>query len=256
MADPAVKLSGVRVTSEGLRSRLLNPSGNGDNGPILDGVSLELTQGETLSILGESGGGKSTLMRTVNRLVDAEEGSVEVFGKDVREWSVRELRTTAVYVPQRAFLFGGTVRDELDHALRWHTSPHDGPHRKALAAVALDVDEQKDAAELSEGQRHRLCIARTLMLSPRILMLDEPTGALDVRTARDVLGGVKEWTAASGMTLMVITHRPGDLSILGGDALVLLDGKVAGRYAAKDVVEGNVNAEVGAFFGSSSEESP
>lgn len=248
--EPAIRFSDVRVSSQGLRSRLLEPPRDSTDQLILDSVSLEVPQGGILSVLGESGGGKSTLLRCINRMVDAESGRVEVLGRDVLQWDIRELRRTAVYVPQRSFLFGGSVREELAHALRWNGQAIlKAPYGSVMQAVGLEVDQHKPASELSEGQRHRLCVARALLLLPKILMLDEPTGALDVRTAREMLAALISWAKENSSTLICVTHRPEDLDALGGDALILLGGKVSGRYTARDLLDGKVNADTSAFIG-------
>lgn len=253
MADLAVQLTDVCVTSLGLRRVRFGVDANGNDRAILDGVSLDVSAGSTLCILGESGGGKSTLFKTINRLVDAEQGTVRVLGKAVSEWDIRELRRAAVYVAQRSYLFGGTVRDELNLPQKWNSRPTlKLGVGEVLQAVKLDVELERPSNELSEGQRHRLNIARAMLLRPKLLLLDEPTGALDVRTAREMLGEIKRWADSENTTLMCITHRPEDLEVLGGEALILLGGKAAGRYSAADVVAGKVDADVSAFLGSSS----
>jgi len=246
----ALRLDGVRVTAAGLRSMLLAPPQGGDDARILDGVSLDVRRGEVLAILGESGGGKSTLLRAINRLIDIESGRVEVAGRDVVDWDVRELRRTAVYVPQRSYLFGGTVAEEATLACRWNgRRVGDEAVRAMLEAVDLDVVPGAPSSELSEGQRLRLCLARALLLEPEILLLDEPTGALDVRTSRRILAALESWVRERGATAIVVTHRPEDLETLGGEAVVLLDGRVAGRYAAADVAARRVDGDVAAFLG-------
>ena len=145
----------------------LGADSNGEDQCVLDGVSLEIAQSSTLCVLGESGGGKSTLFKTINRLVDAEGGRVTVLGKDVREWDIRELRRTAVYVTQRSYLFGGSVRDELYLPQKWNSQPTlKLSMGDVLEAVKLDVALDRPSNELSEGQRHRLNIARAMLLRP------------------------------------------------------------------------------------------
>ncbi|MCB0203178.1 MAG: ATP-binding cassette domain-containing protein, partial [Anaerolineae bacterium] len=148
--EPAIRLTDVRVTAAGLRSMLLDPPVDAEDQAILDGVSLDVPVGDVLSVLGESGGGKTTLLRCINRMIDAEAGEVQVLGRSVRDWDVRELRRTAVFVPQRSYLFGGTVRGELIHALRWHNrGAIKMPFGEVLEAVGLSVPQDKPATELS-----------------------------------------------------------------------------------------------------------
>ncbi|MHC4841821.1 MAG: ABC transporter ATP-binding protein [Planctomycetota bacterium] len=245
MSESAFKLAGVRVTGRALRSARLNPPAGDAEDVILDGIDLALNLGAALSILGESGGGKSTLMRCLNRLIEVDSGDVEVLGKTVGDWDVSELRAKVVFVPQRSFLFGGSIRDELSRVLDWRGSTQtESDFSEILQALSLDVELDQDASELSEGQKHRLCIARALILKPKILMLDEPTGALDARTARDVLGAVKSWSEANNVTLVVVTHRPEDLRTLGGDAIILEGGKISCRVPASDIVSGKVSFDV------------
>jgi ABC-type multidrug transport system fused ATPase/permease subunit len=254
MGEPAVSLNDLRVTSAGLRALKLRSDSTEDS-VILDGVDREVEQGGMLSILGESGGGKSTLLRAICRLIDVDSGSVKVNGRDVRDWPVSELRRHAVYVPQRSHLFGGSVRDELTAALAWGKQQSDDAALKdVLDSMALDTSLDRDASELSEGQRQRLCLARALLLKPGILLLDEPTGALDVRTAREMLTALLEWKQQHNATLLCVTHRPADLETLQGHVIALLKGRVAGHYTAAEVLEGSVAESVGAFLGSSPRE--
>ena len=253
MTDLAVQLSDVRVTSASLRAARLHASGADTSRVILDGVSVDVAAGSTLCLLGESGGGKSTLLKSINRLIDTDSGDVLVLGKNVRDWEVRELRRTAIYVAQRSYMFGSTVRDELHLPQKWNNRPTlKLSTADVLQAVKLDLKLDHPSNELSEGQRHRLNIARAMLLRPKILLLDEPTGALDVRTAREMLTAIRSWAEAESITLMCVTHRPEDLEVLGGEAVILLDGKVAGRYPAADVAAGKVDADVSAFLGSPS----
>jgi ABC-type multidrug transport system fused ATPase/permease subunit len=256
MSDtPAIELRDVRVTAQGLRRAMLNGS-NGDDATILDGVSLSVQPGEVVSVLGESGGGKTTLLRTICRLVDADSGEVRVLGQDVHEWETAKLRRRALFVPQRSHLFGGSVRDELAAPLQWAgLGADDNELTAALGTVQLETALEREASELSEGQRQRLCLARAVLLKPAILLLDEPTGALDVRTSREMLASLLQWARAQRVTLLCVTHKPEDVEVLGGDAVVLLNGKLAGRYSADEMLNGKVAEEVGAFLGSSSRSS-
>ena len=252
---PALRLDGVTVTTDSLRRVRLDPV-SGESRTVLERISLEVPRGRVFSILGESGGGKSTLLRCINRLVEPDRGSVEVLGRNVATWEIRELRRRAVYVPQRSFLFGGSVRDELLRALSWNRLPEikqalgEALERVHLQGVGLDTP----ASELSEGQRLRLCLARAMLLRPEILLLDEPTGALDVRTSREMLGALVTWAAELQNTLIVVTHRPEDLEALGGDAAILLGGRIAGFHTAAEVLTGQVGPEVAQFLGAAKEE--
>lgn len=207
---------------------------------VLRGVSLAVEAGGALALLGESGGGKSTLLKLLDRLVEPSAGAVRVLGRAVADWPIAELRRTAVYVGQQPqLLTQGTVADELRLPLRWRgATADDAALRAALDVVHADLPLDRPAAELSGGEQLRLTLARALLLGPRLLLLDEPTGSLDVRLAGQVLAGLRGWAAAHGATLLVVTHRPEDLRVLGGQALVLLGGQAHGPLAADALLGG------------------
>jgi putative ABC transport system ATP-binding protein len=249
----AVCLRDVVVTEQQLRAqRPAVPNREPTSQPILRQVSLRVPIGDVLAVLGESGGGKSTLLRLVNRMLTPNSGEVSVLDRNVEQWDVRALRRTALYVPQRAHLFGGSVRDELSLPLQWNDlAVEDRDLEQMLAGLGLDgLELSRPAAELSEGQRTRLCLARALLLRPEILLLDEPTGALDVRTAREVLSRLVDWARGQRATLVVVTHRPEDLATLKGRAALLLGNTITGLYSSEQLLAGDVSDEVAQFLGS------
>jgi ABC-type multidrug transport system ATPase subunit len=254
----ALRLESVSVTRGGLRRRRHDfAPEQGDSEPILRDVSLTVEPGAILSLLGDSGGGKSTLLKLADRLVEPEGGQVDVLGRPVPEWDVAQLRREAVLVLQQPVLFGGSVREELIQPLRWRGQMaktailKDLMARVHLEEVSLDAP----ADELSGGQRTRLGLARALLLAPKLLLLDEPTGSLDVRIARELLASLRAWAGEHETTLVCVTHRPDDLDALGGSAAVLLGGRLLGPWPAKDLREGRVeDSEVAAFFGTLGED--
>jgi UDP-glucose/iron transport system ATP-binding protein len=229
----------VHLGARDLRDLLAAPSGLASldgvslHAPILSGISLRLDAGEALVLLGESGGGKSTLLRVLNRLVEPGSGRVEVLGQPVAAWEIQLLRRQVVLVPQQPVLFGGSVEDELRVALAWAGRELQPALRtQVLELVQLaDQDLARPAAELSGGQRTRLCLARALLLEPRLLLLDEPTGSLDVRLARELLTALRAWLQERGAALVAVSHRPEDLEHLAPClGAVLLEGRLYGPY--------------------------
>lgn len=258
-SSPALNLRDVRLSANDLRALRADPSDAPDR-PILAGVSLEVPVGGVFSLLGESGGGKTTLVKLLNRLVEAGAGQVEVLGKPVAAWSLEELRRSVVFVPQAPVLFGGTVRRELQQPLWWRSQVAKTAQLKEVLEVVLlgDLPLDRPSQELSGGQRGRLSIARALLCSPRVLILDEPSGSLDVRTARELLASLRTWVEGrSHTTLLCVTHRPEDLRHLGGQAAVLLEGSLHGPFPAEELAAGTVNDEaVRAFLGRLEQEEP
>jgi len=218
---------------------------------VLDGVDLDVGQGEVTVLLGPSGAGKSTLLRSVNHLERPDAGFVEVAGEIVGYrydgGRLRELRKAAL-ARQRARI--GMVFQQfqlfphmtvLENITEGPIAVHREPRTEAIAHarellehVGLGGREQAYPRQLSGGQQQRVAIARALAMRPRLMLFDEPTSALDPELVGEVLGVIKE-LALSGMTMIVVTHEIGFAREVA-DTLVFLDG---GR-----VVESGPPAEV------------
>jgi osmoprotectant transport system ATP-binding protein len=217
----------------------------GDRLPALDRLTLAVPQGQFLVVAGRSGAGKSTLLRLVNRLTEPSAGAVLVEGEDVRGLDPIGLRRRIGYVFQGVGLFPHmTVAENVGITLRLA-----GADRAAVAArvdelirlVELDParHRQRYPHELSGGERQRVGFARALAASPRIMLMDEPFGALDPAT-RDTLAG--EYLALHerlGLTSLMITH---DLveALLIADRIAVLE---AGRLIADDSPQALLRAE-------------
>jgi ATP-binding cassette, subfamily B, bacterial MsbA len=200
---------------------------------VLDGIDLTLDPGERVALVGASGAGKSTLASLLSRFHDVSEGRVTVDGIDVRDLALVELRGAVGLVPQEPMLFAGTVRENLRYG---HPDATDAmveaAAREARAHVFIagfprGYDEilGERGVTLSAGQRQRIAIARVLLKSPAILVLDEASSALDAESERlvqDALDRLME-----GRTTLVIAHRLS--TIVRADRILVLD---RGRIAA------------------------
>jgi ATP-binding cassette, subfamily B, bacterial len=179
----------------------------------LEGVDLHIEAGQTVALVGETGAGKSTLAKLVARFYDPQEGRVRVDGKDLRDLSSKALRSQLGIVPQEGFLFSGTVRENIAFG---RPGASEDEIREAATAVGadgfverlpkgIDTEVGERGVHLSAGQRQLIAFARALLAEPRILILDEATSNVDVRTERIIERGLER--LLMGRTAIVIAHR-------------------------------------------------
>jgi len=195
----------------------------GDGSAILDHDDLAIGSGGLTVIAGPSGSGKSTLLRLCNRLEVPTAGRILLDGVDIATIDPRVLRRRAGMVFQHPVAFAGTVLDNLEVA-RPAVTRAEGT--AALERAGLDgvfLDRQAD--DLSGGEAQRMCIARTLLTDPDILLMDEATSALDV-DARVVIEQLAVELVGSGLTVLWVTHDLEQAERLGDHTVVILDGRV------------------------------
>lgn len=207
----------------------------------VDDVTLELPLGKTLGIIGGTGSGKSTLVSLIPRLYDAGTGSVSVMGTDVRTWPLDQLRHVVATVPQRASLVSGTIRSNLT----WRDETASDEELWAALDMAqasefvcnkpqgLDAPVEAGGKNFSGGQRQRLTIARALVGSPQVLIMDDSASALDFKTDAALRHAVRERSvrgAAEGglpLTTVIVSQRVS--TVRDADMICVLDhGSVAG----------------------------
>jgi ATP-binding cassette subfamily B protein len=211
--------------------RFAYPTGVGE---ALSGVDLVVRPGETVALVGETGAGKSTLVKLVARFYDATSGRVLIDGTDVRSLDMTAYRQQLGFVPQEAFLFSGTIRDNIAYG---RPSASDGEVEEAARAVGAhefiaslpggylnEVSER--GRSLSSGQRQLIALARARLVDPRILLLDEATSNLDLATEARVQRAMG--IVASGRTTLLIAHRLQTAKT--ADRIVVVDG---GRVVAQ-----------------------
>lgn len=173
---------------------------------ILQTLSMDIPEGEITSLVGPSGSGKSTLLRMLNRLTDAESGKVLYQGQDIRQIDPLVLRKEAVLIPQDSHMFPGTVRDNILYAIRLFSLEEDGLERY-LDAVGLPVSFlDRDAGNLSGGEKKRVALARALPLRPRVLLMDEPTAGVDPRNVSIIERTVQRMNEEMKVTVVWVTH--------------------------------------------------
>jgi putative ABC transport system ATP-binding protein len=171
---------------------------------VLSDLDLVLPEGVT-AVVGPSGCGKSTLLRLLNRLADPQGGVVGYRGVDVRELDVLALRRDVALVPQLPALLPGTVAANLDYAARLAGRPPDVPALLSAAGLTAEFAE-RDVARLSVGEQQRAMLARALATGPRVLLLDEPTAALDASSRAVVERTLLDLRTQTDLSLVMVTH--------------------------------------------------
>jgi len=181
--------------------------------PVIKGVTFSVKPGQTVAIVGQTGSGKSTLTKLINRTYDTQDGTVKVDGVNVRDWSLESLRSQISIIEQDIFLFSRTIAQNI--VFGDDNATHEQIIDSAKKAQAHDFIETfnegyetvigQRGVTLSGGQRQRLAIARAFQSDPPILILDDSTSAIDSATEDRIQKAI--WTAAEGRTTIIITHR-------------------------------------------------
>jgi len=200
--------------------------------PIIDRLTFNVTRGETLVLLGESGCGKTTTLRLVNRLLTPVAGEVSVEGQPTTAWDVIRLRRRTGYVIQDAGLFPHfTVAENvaLVPSLEgWDRRRIEQRTQELLDLVGLDARQFADRypRELSGGQRQRVGVARALAADPPLLLMDEPFGALDPLTRASLQKEFAELKTRLGKTVIFVTHDVREALLLGSRIVLMDAGKI------------------------------
>lgn len=224
----AVEFSNVSFSYSGARE------------PSLSGISFKVKHGETVGVIGGTGSGKSTLINLIPRFYDATEGSVLFDGADVKCYNTESLRTKIGIVPQRAALFGGSIRDNLRYG---NENASDEEIFEALkiaqatnvidAKGGLDAVIEEGGKNLSGGQKQRLTIARALVRQPELLILDDSASALDYATDKALRGAIAD--LRGGPTVFIVSQRSS--SVMTADKILVLDdGKLVGIGKHEDLL--------------------
>ena len=194
----------------------------------LSDIDLHIKSGETIGIIGGTGSSKSTLVQLVSRLYDVTEGSVKVGGVDVRDYDMEVLRNSVAMVLQKNVLFSGTIKENL----RWGDKDATDEEIKEACRLACadefierfpdkyDTFIEQGGANVSGGQKQRLCIARALLKKPKILILDDSTSAVDTHTDAKIRKAMREFIPAT--TKIIIAQRTA--SVEDADRIIVMDG--------------------------------
>jgi osmoprotectant transport system ATP-binding protein len=204
----------------------------GSGHAAVDGVNLDVPAGEFVVLLGPSGSGKSTLLRTINRLVEPDAGTVYLDGKDVRDADPTALRRGIGYVIQAVGLFPHmTVAQNIaivPELLRWDAARIRARIDELLGLVHLEPGQYRDRLprELSGGEAQRVGVARALAAEPRVLLMDEPFGAVDAIVRLALQDETKRIHSALGTTILFVTHDVDEALRIADRIVVIADGRI------------------------------
>jgi len=209
---------------------------------VIQGVSLEVSAGQTVAIVGPSGSGKTTLVNLVARFFDVNSGHIMLDGIDIRDLKIEDYRGLFAMVLQDVYLFDGTIADNIAYGRRHATREEIVAAARKANAYEFIMEMEKGfetivgerGSKLSGGQKQRISIARAILANPRILILDEATSSLDSRTERMIQDSLKELMAKR--TSFVIAHRLS--TIMHADVIVVLvEGKIVEQGAHEELLD-------------------
>lgn len=214
-----------------------------ENQPVLHNVSFTLPHGTKTAIVGSSGSGKSTTLALLERFYDVDSGTITVFGNDVSEVSRHSLRDNIGYVEQEPAILAGSVRENLQLAGQtvtdeelWDALEQVNMAERFRREEGLDTVLGERGMTLSGGQRQRLALARMLLMNAPLMLLDEPTSAVDSRNEQLILDAVE--ATAQGRTTIIVAHRLS--TVTDADQIIVLeDGRVQGIGTHAELMEKN-----------------
>ena len=226
--NPIYEVKDGSIDFEDVHFRYMNRGGK----EVLNGINLHIPSGQTVGIIGATGSAKSSLVQLIPRLYDVAAGSVKVGGVDVRDYHVESLRHQVAFVLQKNTLFSGTIKENL----RWGKEDATDEEIKKACQLACadefinkmekgyDTYIEQGGTNVSGGQRQRLCIARALLKNPKILILDDSTSAVDMKTDAIIRQGFKEYIPDT--TKIIIAQRIA--SVQDADQIIVMDdGKIS-----------------------------
>lgn len=204
--------------------------------PIVDSITIDVLQGETIAITGKSGSGKTSFLRLLNRLAEPTSGTVYLNGQDYHSLPPRVLRQRVGMVIQTAYLFPGTVADNLRFGpVQRGEHLSDAAIDDLLEQVDLAGYARRDVAPLSGGEAQRVSVARTLANHPEVLLLDEPTSALDEDVKLEVETLLKRLIAEQNLTCLMITHDDQQAARMATREMIIESGRLSQLKTIREV---------------------
>ncbi len=232
---------------------LKNVSKSFDGELVLDHINLDIYDNEFLTLLGPSGCGKTTTLRIIGGFESADEGDVIFMGERINDVPPHKRNVNTVF--QRYALFPHlNVYENVAFSLREKKVPKDEIHRRVtemINLVALSGFEKRSVTSLSGGQQQRVAIARALVNRPKVLLLDEPLAALDLKLRKDMQQELKNIQKATGITFIFVTHDQEEALSMSDTVVVMSNGRIQQIGTPIDIYNEPVNAFVADFIGES-----
>ena len=224
---------------------------------IINNLSLEVMEGETLILLGSSGCGKSTILKMINRLIDPTEGRIFLDGKDIQQQDPIELRRSLGYVFQGIGLFPHlSIRENISMVPRLSGWPEDRINNRCrelleLVHLSPEIHADRFPDELSGGQQQRVAVARALVTDPSYLLMDEPFGALDAITRDSLQQEILDLKQRLNKTIIFVTHDIIEAVTLGDRIAILHEGQLEQIGTSEEILENPASDFVRELFAKS-----
>ncbi|HLR34101.1 MAG TPA: ATP-binding cassette domain-containing protein [Tissierellales bacterium] len=198
---------------------------------ILEVPHFEISQNKITTIVGESGSGKTTLLKLLNKMINPTEGHIYYKNKNIKEREPVELRREVVMLPQNPVIFSGTIKDNLLIGLKFSEKPlvEDKELKDIMEIIYLKKGLDSEVDKLSGGEKQRLALGRTLLLSPEVFLFDEPSSALDEGSEDVVIRNIVEYVKEKEKTLIMVTHSIKIAKEYSDFIVEMKDGKIIGN---------------------------
>lgn len=196
---------------------------------ILDIQYLEILEKKVTSIVGKSGSGKTTLLRLLNKLISCDTGEILFKEKSLKEINSVELRRKVVMLPQQPIIFDGNIRENLLIGLKFSEKDllSDDQLKEILKLVHLEKPLDVQAGNLSGGEKQRIALGRVILMDPEVLLLDEPSSALDELTEDKIIEFVANYSRENNKTLILVTHSKAISEKYADVEIVIESGKIS-----------------------------